>query len=152
MHHQGRGAHGDQVVHRHGDGVLGDAVVVALAGQRGHLVGHQGLGAQAFDDGGEVHRAHIDHIGRLAARGQHFAEAVAGQVRAGFGRSTLGGDLQRVDQVIVDTGLVVGEGRVGVVMRVGRRGHGASGKELWVAKARLSGKAAPLARQRVLID
>mmetsp|Transcript_30657 Transcript_30657/g.72031 ORF Transcript_30657/g.72031 Transcript_30657/m.72031 type:complete len:211 (-) Transcript_30657:932-1564(-) len=67
LHHQRRGADGDQVVDRHRDRVLRDAGEVALARQPGHLVGHQGLGAQAFDDGGDVERPHVHDIGRFAA-------------------------------------------------------------------------------------
>ena len=82
LHHQRRRADGDQVVDRHRDRVLRDAVVVALAGEPRHLVGHQGLGAQALDDAGDVERADVDHIGRLAARGRDFAEAMRARCTA----------------------------------------------------------------------
>ena len=35
------------------------------------------------------------------------------QVSTGLGGGALGGDLQRIDQVVVDAGLLVGQGRHG---------------------------------------
>ncbi len=122
LHDQGRGADGDQVVDGHGNRVLRDAVVVAGAGERGHFVGHQGLAAQALDDAGDVERADIDHVGRFAARGLDLAEPVAGQVLGSGRGGALSGDLQRVDQVVVDACLSIAQ-RPGVGVG-GGDGHG----------------------------
>ena len=110
LHHQRRGTHGDQIVHRHRDGVLRNAGIRAAAGQGSHLVGHQGFGAQAFDDGGDVERAHIHHVSRLAARGLHLGKTVPGQVHGRRSGGLLGVDLQRIDQAVVDPRLLVAEG------------------------------------------
>jgi hypothetical protein len=67
LHHQRRGAHGDEVVDGHCQGVLGNAREPAATGEPLHLIGHQGLSAQAFDDAGQVEGADIQHIGRFAA-------------------------------------------------------------------------------------
>ena len=113
LHDQRRRADGDQVVDGHGDGVLRNRVVVAAAGEARHLVGHQRLRAQAFDDAGQVERADIHHIGRLAPRVAHFAEAMRLQVHRRGRRGTLRGHLQRVDQLVVDAGLAIAERGVG---------------------------------------
>ena len=110
MHHQRRRADRDQVIDRHRDGVLGDAGIPAATGQRGHLVGHQGFGAQALDDRSDVERADVHHIRRLSSRSLYLAEAMSGQVPGGGGGGALCADLQWVDQVVVDAGLLIAEG------------------------------------------
>ncbi len=111
LHHQRRGADRDEVVDRHRNGVLRDAVVVALAGEAGHFIGHQGLGAQALDDGGDVEGADIHHVGRLAARGPHFVEAVRAELRRGGCGSALRVHLQRIDEVVLNARLFIAERR-----------------------------------------
>jgi hypothetical protein len=93
---------------------LCDAVVVALAGQGCHLVGHQGLGSEALDDGGDVERPDVDHIGRFAARARHFVETVRPELRRGSRRGALRLHLERIDQIVLDAGLFVAQrGRAG---------------------------------------
>ena len=107
-----RGADGHQVIDRHGDGVLGDGVVVAAAADGAHGIGHQRLGAQALDDGGQQHAVAFHDIGGFAARALDFAGAMAGQVPGGAAGGLLGTDLQRVDAVVVDPGTLVIKGRL----------------------------------------
>jgi hypothetical protein len=104
LHHERRGADGDQVVDRHRDRVLGDRGVVAPAGQRLHCVGDHRLGAEALDDACQVERADVDGRRRFAARALDLGEAVRVEMAAGRGRGALRGDLERIDDVVVDPG------------------------------------------------
>jgi len=88
---------------------LRDAVVVGLSGQRAHLVGDQRFRSEALDDARDVERTDVDDVRRLAARSRHFGEPVRREVDGGGGRSTLRRDLQRVDQVVVDAGLLIAQ-------------------------------------------
>jgi len=109
LHHQGGGAHGDEVVDCHGDRVLCDGVKVAAARQTQHVISHERLGAQTLNDAGQVEGPHIDDVGRFPARRSQFFNAVARQVRRGLGGRLLGADLDRIDEVILNPRLLVGQ-------------------------------------------
>ena len=76
LHDQGGGPDRDQVVDGHRDRVLGDAVVEGATGQPLHLVGHEGLAAQAFDDARDQEGPDVDDVGRFAAGHRDLVEAV----------------------------------------------------------------------------
>ena len=76
----------------------------------------------------EVERADVDDVGRFAARRFDLGEAVAVEMAAGRGRGALCGDLERIDDVVVDPGAAVAQGRWG----------------RWDRSASVSGSGAPI--------
>ena len=112
---RGPGAHGNDVVDGRGDGILRDVVVPGAVRffrsyrYNPHGIGHQGLGAQAFGDGGEVGVTDVHHVGRLPAACRHLPDAGAFQVAPGGPSRSLGEDLQGIDPVVVHAGICVGQ-------------------------------------------